>query len=88
MAETEVGRLALRVEGDWWRAYWAPHQYDFDGAVLLGSIRMSLTKGAVKEHFIKVMCEAFNVVVKDTTGQEPTWGEPHSAPENERSGRG
>jgi hypothetical protein len=86
MAKMEIGRLALRQEGEWWKAYWAPHLYDFEGAVLLGTIRMSLTKGVVKEHFIKVMCEAFNVMVKDTTGQEPVWGEPHSAPENERSG--
>jgi hypothetical protein len=88
MDKTEIGRLSLRHEGEWWNAYWAPHQYDFDGAVLLGSIRMSLTKGATKEHFIKVMCEAFNTIVKDTTGQDPTWSEPHIAPESEISGHG
>jgi hypothetical protein len=86
--KTEIGRLALRHEGEWWNAYWAPHQHDMDGALLIGSIRFSLVHGAIKELFISVMCEAFTVVVKDVTGDNPTWGKPHSAPESEKSGHG
>jgi|HubBroStandDraft_6_1064221.scaffolds.fasta_scaffold00530_44 hypothetical protein len=84
----EVGRLALRHEGEWWNAYWARSQLSMDGAVLLGSIRMSVAKGPVKDAFIGTMTLAFGNMVKDVTGQDPTWSEPRIAPESERSGHG
>jgi hypothetical protein len=82
----EIGRLALRQEGEWWNAYWAPNQHNMTGSVLMGTIRLNLVKGATKEHFIALMCEAFSKVTEDIVGQTPEWTTPHPAPENERSG--
>jgi hypothetical protein len=84
----KVGRLAMRKEGQWWNAYWARSETSMDDAILLGSIRLNLVKGRVKEDFIRVMQEAFDNVVFDTVGQTPEWSDPRTAPERERSGRG
>ena len=84
---TELGRLALRQEGKWWNAYWAPHQYDMDKAVFLGSIRLRLATGEAKQAFLDAMRKAFDNACKDVTGQIPDWGEPKPAPENERAGQ-
>ena len=86
MVKTEVGRLALRHEGEWWNAYWSRSQTSMDDAVLLGSLRMSLAKGNAKAAFMLAMQEAFDVVVLDVTGLKPEWSEPRAAPESERAG--
>lgn len=86
----KVGRLALRVEGEWWVAYWAPRQQDMRGAVMLGTIRMSVVgpPGApVYEGFVELMRVAFGNMVEDVTGRQPSWGGLEPAPESERSGR-
>jgi hypothetical protein len=49
---------------------------------------MSVAKGPVKDAFIGTMTLAFGNMVKDVTGQDPTWSEPRIAPESERSGHG
>ena len=84
--KVEVGRLALRHEGQWWNAYWTRHQDSMNDAVLLGSIRMTVAHGAAKEAFVLAMTRAFDQVVHETVGQTPTWGEPTPAPEDERAG--
>ena len=86
---TEIGRLALRVEGEWWNAYWAPRQDSMEGAQQLGSIRMNLVVDdpKVKEAFMSLMKLAFSSAVKGALGQEPGWQEPKTAPERERAGR-
>ena len=86
MVKAEIGRLALRREGAWWLAYWAPHQHDMNDAVELGRVRLHLAKGVAKVAFMVAMQEAFNVAAEDVTGQIPVWGEERTAPENERSG--
>ena len=86
MTKQEVGRLALRHEGEWWNAYWTKHQDSMIEAVLLGSIRVTLAHSAAKDAFIEAMKLAFNNLVEDLTGQTPEWGAPHAAPESERSG--
>jgi hypothetical protein len=84
---TEVGRIALRVEGEWWNGYWAPRQDSMEGALHLGSVRMGLAAHPkIKEAFINLMTTAFSVAAKEATGLEPTWGDPVEAPENERAG--
>ena len=85
---SEIGRLALRHEGNWWNAYWARSQHSMEGAVLLGSIRIHLATGAAKQQFMVAMQEAFNNACQDVTGEMPTWSEPHAAPEDERAGHG
>ena len=83
----EVGRLALRVEGDNWVAYYA-RQGTMEGAAFLGSIRMALVvdRGR-KEAFQNLMTNCVGDILKSKTGQNVTWGAPTTAPENERSGR-
>ena len=84
---TEVGRLALRVEGEWWNGYWAPRQDSMDGAIHIGSVRCGLAQNPkVKQAFIDLMTTAFGVAVTDATGLTATWAEPVTAPERERSG--
>ena len=89
MAKREIGRLALREEGDFWNAYWAPRTDTMEGALLLGSIRLSVVKpnAEVYDLFVETMRKAFSGVVADITGHEPTWSDPRGAPETERSGR-
>ena len=84
---TEIGRLALRQEGKWWNAYWAPHQTDMDNAILIGSLRLRLARDEAKQVFIDAMRKAFDNACKDVTGQTPDWGDPQSAPEHERAGQ-
>jgi hypothetical protein len=84
----DVGRIAFRVEGEWWNAYWAPRQDSMEGAVSLGSVRMNLASDpTVKASFMEAMKQAFVFAVKDAVGIAPTWNDPVPAPERERSGR-
>jgi hypothetical protein len=59
MTATKVGRLAQRREGGFWNAYWVPQQHTMDGALLVGSIRLSV-KGRFREDFIALMQAAFS----------------------------
>jgi len=65
MTATKVGRLAQRREGGFWNAYWVPQQHTMDGALLVGSIRLSTVKGRVREDFIALMRAAFDTVAED-----------------------
>jgi hypothetical protein len=87
--KVQVGRLAFRVEGDWWNAYWAPKQNSMEGAVHLGSIRMDLAGAsqAVKDSFMETMQLGILHVINDSFGVNPTWGAAQPGPERERSGR-
>jgi hypothetical protein len=88
--ETEIGRLALRVEGEFWNAYWAPRQDSMADAVLLASIRMLFVEGdsPLKDQFMTLAKDSFAKAVQEAIGQTPRWAAPVSAPERERSGRG
>ncbi|WP_444666184.1 hypothetical protein [Cereibacter changlensis] len=89
MAEAQdVGRLALRVEGDWWVAYHAAGG-TMDGAVPLGSIAMAAVTGnpARKAGFLALMQEVLADRVEQDTGLRPQFTAPARAPEHERSGR-
>jgi hypothetical protein len=90
MARTPFGRIAFRVEGEWWNAYWAPSQENMEGAVHLASIRMSLAEDpAVKNGFMSLMRSGFEWSLKATGVRErPSWNDPQPAPERERAGRG
>lgn len=83
----EVGRLAMRVEGDNWNAYYALTN-TMEGAIYLGSIRM----GAVtdnrdrKRAFMKMMEDIVADIIEEKFGERPSFGEPDKAPEHERSG--
>jgi hypothetical protein len=85
-AQTQIGRLAFREEGEFWNAYWAPYMDSMSGAVLLASIRFSAMRDnpAIKDSFMALAKTAFATVIKDITGRTPTWAEAQPAPENER----
>lgn len=80
------GRLAFRVEGDKWVAYYALPD-TMEGAIWLGSIHM----GAVRESDAR---EAFKELMKLAVAQlfaqrgatVAGWGGETRAPEHERSG--
>jgi hypothetical protein len=87
MAKTEVGRLALRVEGEFWNAYYA-RQGTMDGAILLGSIRISVVveNEVVKDDFMALMKQVVAASAKSALGVAMEWGGAEKAPEHERSG--
>lgn len=85
----QIGRLAMRVEGDLWVAYYAlPNT--MEGALFLGSIQMAFVQDfRAKEIFMALMRDAVSAIIRDKTGVAPDWPEPEgrAAPEHERSGR-
>lgn len=86
-ATKQIGRLAIRVEGLWWRAYYAA-QDTMDDAVPLGCIHMKCVQDspAVKQQFMDTMQTAVGVMIKDATGHEVANWSTQPAPEHERSG--
>ena len=87
MTKQQVGRLALRVEGDWWVAYYALPQ-TMDGAIELARIAMRLVQDrARKEAFMALMRDAIQEFIADMfDGAAPDWVTT-AAPEHERAGR-
>ena len=83
----QIGRLALRQEGDWWEAYYALPDSMAD-AIPLGRIRMAIA--AIPERkagFMALMREVVADLIEEKTGMRPTWKEPYAAPEHERAGQ-
>lgn len=80
-------RLAFRVEGDWWVAYYAvPHS--MEGAVELGRIAMRIVeKTNRKEAFMAIMRDAISDFMLEVLGQRPDDFITQAAPEHERAGR-
>lgn len=84
----QIGRLAMRLEGDNWVAYYALPDTMAD-PIFLGSI----SHGAVaqnpdrKQAFMIMMRDIVSDIIETETGVRPIWDEPILAPEHERSGR-
>ncbi len=82
----QVGRLALRVEGDWWVAYYALPD-TMDGAFEMGRIAMGLVQDRRrKQAFMDLMRDGVAEFLQDMTGERPDF-ELRAAPEHERAGR-
>lgn len=84
----QIGRLALRHEGDWWNAYYAM-THTMDGAVLLGTIAMAAVVGNEKNKkaFMALMQNVVSDILEKKCGVRPSWPEPpHNAPEHEKAG--
>lgn len=83
----KIGRLAFRVEGDTWRAYYALTE-TMDGAIPLASIAMRFVQDpGRKDRFIALMRDAVADLIEESTGTRPQWPDPpQTAPEHERSG--
>lgn len=89
MADPGIGRLAMRVEGDSWNAYWA-EPGTMENAILLGSIALSAVKTNMERRhdFMALMLKVASDLFRDMTGEIPSFGEPVTAPKHERSGHG
>jgi hypothetical protein len=80
----QLGRLALREEGDLWNAYYALPDSMKD-AIFLGSIKLRFTQSAaIRQMFMDVMREAVADLIEEQIGGRPVWGGPKSAPFWER----
>ncbi len=80
-----VGRLALREEVGFWRAYYAKMD-TMEGAVFLGSIRMTLIRDnpKIKEDFMKLMQDSVTYALLETDVSVSWPNPPVTAPANER----
>ena len=77
----------MRVEGDWWVAYYA-HPHTMDGALILGTIRMAiLAKQHRKDEFMLLMKGAIADLLFGANVPAVAWPDPpQRAPEHERGG--
>lgn len=85
----QIGRLAMRVEGKMWSAYYA--QADtMKGAIFLGSIAMRFVSDIERKRaFMALMREAVSDLIEELTGIRPIWPDPDgaTAPAHERPGQ-
>lgn len=83
----QIGRLAMRQEGGNWNAYYAKLG-TMDGAILLGSCRMTLLMGKPERRaaFLAVMRDIVADIIEEAVGTRPAWGGEQSAPEHEKAG--
>jgi hypothetical protein len=87
MAKKQVGRLALRVEGDNWNAYYALPD-TMEDAIFLGSIRIGalIDNEPRKQAFMDLMRDVVADGLEEAIGRRPSWTAPKDAPGDERSG--
>lgn len=79
----EVGRLALRVEGNWWIAYYAKAD-TMENAIEMGRIAMPIVENKTcREAFKTIMTTAIADLLKNQFGEIASWNEK-PAPEHER----
>lgn len=83
----QIGRLAMRHEGENWNAYYALPS-SMEEPIFLGSIRMGAIAGNQerKQAFMLMMREIVSNIIETKTGVRPIWGGPTTAPEYERAG--
>ena len=83
----QIGRLAMRHEGDNWNAYYALPD-SMEEQILIGSIHIGAISGNPerKQAFMQLMRESVSDMIESKTGVRPTWGGLTTAPEHERSG--
>ena len=86
--KSQLGRLAMRVEGRNWTAYYTMPD-TMDGAIYLGQIAMKFVESpARKNAFMALMRDAVSDLIEEQTGVRPVWpAGPQSAPEHEKAGR-
>lgn len=82
----QIGRLAIRAEGDKVTAYYALID-TMDGALWLASVNRSAADIPEVWAAFKDMARAIvGQILFEKTGVRPTWGGEEAAPEHERSG--
>lgn len=81
----QTGRIAFRVEGNLWVAYFAKPN-TMDGAIALGSIQMKLVQDQERKRaFMEIFKGAIGEFLEENFGPVGSWDEQR-APESERSG--
>ena len=86
MSMQQIGRLAMRAEGEWWNASYAMPD-TMEGALHLGSIRLLLVADKErKQAFMDLMRSAIGDMLKEATGADPKWKGEQPASEHERAG--
>jgi hypothetical protein len=71
--EEPCGRLAFRVDGDFWNAYYADDD-TMDDAFLLGSLHMRFVIIPERRaQFITLMQEAVGDITEEVLGMRPVW---------------
>jgi hypothetical protein len=84
--QKRIGRLAFRVEGDNWSAYYAMPD-TMEGALHLASIRLKAVEIIPRKNaFMALMQNIVADLIEEAAGGRPRWGEPKLAPEHERGG--
>lgn len=83
----DIGRLALRREGNWWNAYYA-QQNTMEDAVLIGSIQIGavIANTECKALFMVLMQGVVSEFIKEKTGFTVKWNKPEKGSEHERAG--
>lgn len=82
----QIGRLALRVEGRYWNAYYALPD-TMEDALCLGSIAMAAVRDEDrKATFMHLMQEAVADIIEAKCGTRPAFNDPVAAPNIERGG--
>jgi hypothetical protein len=81
----EIGRLAMREEGNVWIAYWAMPG-TIRGAVKLGEIAMDIVQDeSRKQAFMDIFKSYIADSLERNLGTRPSLFETQPAPESERS---
>ena len=83
----EIGRLAMRQEGNFWVAYYAMTD-TMENAVEIGRIHMGVVADNPerKEAFQAIVRDFVGDFFREHLGEAPSWKAPVQAPEHERSG--
>jgi hypothetical protein len=79
----------MRVEGNYWVAYYALTE-TMEGALELGRIAMTAVSPAHRDRkaaFMTMMQDLVSDILEARIGARPDWTEPRNAPEHERAGR-
>lgn len=75
-----IGRLAMREEGEDWKAYYAMPD-TMNGAIFLGSIKLRFVMiEERRKAFMDLMREAVADLIEEKAGVRPVWGGPRPAP--------
>lgn len=83
----QAGRLAMRVEGDWWVAYYAMNE-TMGGAVEIGRMHMGVVMNADRKAAFMDLCfDAVREFIEAVSGGAVIRHEARPAPEHERAGR-
>lgn len=87
LVSAQIGRLAMRHEGQNWNAYYALPD-SMSEPIFLGSIRMGAVVNSPerKQRFMDMMRDVVSDLIEQETGVRPEWGGPQPAPEHERAG--